>query len=102
MVRRSLASRRRLLCGHDVRQLRDIAGGKGPEAAVRQVTGLPAGIFRLADAGTIAPGKPADLAAFDPETIDGTADFLHPHTPASGILFTLIGGEFVYRNGSDR
>ena len=72
------------------------------EAAVRQVTGLPAGIFRLADAGTIAPGKPADLAAFDPETIDGTADFLHPHTPASGILFTLIGGEFVYRNGSDR
>ncbi len=72
------------------------------EAAVRQVTGLPAGIFRLADAGTIAPGKPADLAAFDPETIDGTADFLHPHTPASGILFTLIGGEFVYRNGSGR
>ena len=72
------------------------------EAAVRQVTGLPAEIFRLADAGTIAPGKPADLAAFDPETIDGTADFLHPHTPASGILFTLIGGEFVYRNGSGR
>ena len=66
------------------------------------MTGLPAEIFRLADAGTIAPGKPADLAAFDPETIDGTADFLHPHTPASGILFTLIGGEFVYRNGSGR
>ena len=70
------------------------------EAAVRQVTGLPAGIFRLADAGVIAPGKPADLSAFDPETIDGQADFLHPHAPASGILFTLIGGEFVYRGGS--
>ena len=72
------------------------------EPAVRQVTAHPAVIIRLADAGTIAPGKPADLAAFDPETIDGTADFLHPHTPASGILFTLIGGEFVYRNGSGR
>ena len=70
------------------------------EAAVRQVTGLPAGIFRLADAGVVAPGKPADLSAFDPETIDGQADFLHPHAPASGILFTLIGGEFVYRGGS--
>ena len=70
------------------------------EAAVRQVTGLPAGIFRLADAGTIAPGKPADLSAFDPETIDGMADFSHPHAPAAGILFTLIGGEFVYRGDS--
>ncbi len=77
-----------------------LAASPPNEAAVRQVAGLPAGIFRLADAGTIAPGKPADLSAFDPETIDGRADFLHPHTPAAGILFTLIGGAFVYRGDS--
>jgi len=71
--------------------------GSSIEAAVRQMTGLAAETFRLDDRGKIAPGLAADLAAFDPDEIDGTTDYANPHTPARGVLFTLKGGEFVFR-----
>ena len=71
--------------------------GASIESAVRQVTGLPADTFRLAGQGYIAAGRPADFAVFDPEELDGTDDFTNPHTPASGLLLTVIDGEAVYR-----
>ncbi len=71
--------------------------GSPIEAAVRQMTGLAAETFGLADRGQVAPGLKADFAAFDPEEIDGTTDYANPHTPASGVLFTVRGGEFVFR-----
>ena len=71
--------------------------GASIESAVRQVTGLPADTFRLAGQGYIAAGRPADFAVFDPEELDGTDDFANPHTPASGLLLTVIDGEAVYR-----
>ena len=72
--------------------------GSPIEAAVRQMTGLAAETFQLADRGLVRPGLCADLAAFDPDEVDGTADFSNPHTPAAGIIFTVTGGEFVYRS----
>ncbi|MCQ2378739.1 MAG: amidohydrolase family protein [Victivallaceae bacterium] len=66
-------------------------------AAVRRATGLPAETFQLADAGSIAAGKSADLVAFDPDEIDGASGPAFPHRPAKGIFFTLKRGEFVYR-----
>lgn len=71
--------------------------GSPVEAAVRQMTGLTAETFGLADRGLVAPGRQADLAAFDPDEIDGTADYANPHTPARGVLFTVRGGEFTFR-----
>lgn len=71
--------------------------GAPVEAAVRQMTGLAAETFGLADRGRVAPGFKADLAAFDPDEADGTTDYANPHTPARGILFTLKGGEFTFR-----
>jgi len=71
--------------------------GSPAEAAVRQMTGLAAETFGLADRGRIAPGLKADLTAFDPDEVDGTADYASPHTPAAGVLFTVRGGEFVFR-----
>lgn len=71
--------------------------GSPVEAAVRQMTGLAAETFGLADRGLVAPGLKADLAAFDPDEIDGTVDYANPHTPARGVLFTVRGGEFTFR-----
>ena len=67
------------------------------EAAVRQMTGLAAETFGLGDRGRIAAGLKADLTAFEPDEVNGTADYANPHTPARGILFTVRGGEFTFR-----
>jgi N-acyl-D-aspartate/D-glutamate deacylase len=39
------------------------------EAAVRKLTGEPAGFLRLADRGVLAPGRAADICVFDPATV---------------------------------
>ncbi|MBS1370497.1 MAG: amidohydrolase family protein [Lentisphaeria bacterium] len=71
--------------------------GSPIEAAVHRMTGLAAETFGLEGQGRITPGSCADFAAFDPDEVDGTADFANPHTPAAGILFTMMAGEFTFR-----
>ena len=39
------------------------------ERAIHKLTGEPAGVYGLADRGTIEVGKAADLCVFDPETV---------------------------------
>jgi N-acyl-D-amino-acid deacylase len=39
------------------------------ERAIHKLTGEPAGVYGLADRGTIEAGKAADLCVFDPETV---------------------------------
>ena len=72
------------------------SGSSIPEVVWR-LTGLAVQTFQLPEIGVIRPGAPADLVAFDPETIDGNTDFAAPHTPASGISWTMKAGKFVYR-----
>ena len=74
--------------------------GIPPENAVRKVTGLTAAIFSISDAGLIAPGRNADMVLFDPDAIDGNADFSAPETPASGISYVFKNGEIVYSSRS--
>ncbi len=75
-----------------------LENGASIESAVRQATGLAADAFHLSDLGYIAPGRPADFVAFNPEELDGCNDFANPHTPASGLLFTVIDGKMVYHS----
>lgn len=70
------------------------------EQTVHKVTGLSAGIFGISDAGTIRAGAAADLVIFDPDSIDGRADFLSPETAASGIGYVFKKGKIIYTSRS--
>jgi N-acyl-D-amino-acid deacylase len=70
------------------------------EEAVRKMTSLPAEILHLADRGTVAVGKVADLAVFDPATVADTATFEAPHSYPVGIPHVIVGGRLAVRDGA--
>jgi N-acyl-D-amino-acid deacylase len=67
--------------------------------AVRRMTSLPAETFGLRDRGLIAPGKAADLVAFDPASVQDLADYAEPTREPEGIAWVMVNGEFVVRDG---
>jgi len=69
------------------------------EECVRKMTSLPAGRLGLADRGTIGQGKMADLAIFDPDTVQDTATYDHPKSHPQGIPFVIVNGQVVKDNG---
>ena len=70
------------------------------EEAVRKMSGLPAEILLLSNRGTIAVGKAADLAVFDPATVADTATFEAPHSYPVGIPHVIVGGRLAVRDGA--
>jgi N-acyl-D-amino-acid deacylase len=70
------------------------------EDAVRKMTGLPAETFGLADRGVVAPGRAADLVAFDSGTVADGADYDTPTRPPRGIAWVMQNGETVVRAGA--
>jgi N-acyl-D-amino-acid deacylase len=70
------------------------------EEAVRKMTSLPAGAMKLADRGTIAPGKWADLVIFDPATVRDTATFENPFSYPQGIDTVIVNGVVVLDEGT--
>lgn len=70
------------------------------EDAVRRCTSAPADRVGLTDRGRIAPGLPADLVVFDPDTIADQASYTAPQTYPAGIAAVLVGGVPVVTNGS--
>jgi N-acyl-D-amino-acid deacylase len=67
--------------------------------AIRRLTRLPAGNFRLRDRGTLAPGFFADLVVFDPGRVEDHATFADPHRFASGVEHVVVNGQPVLRAG---
>jgi N-acyl-D-aspartate/D-glutamate deacylase len=72
------------------------------ERAIHKLTGEPAQVYGLADRGTVAVGKAADLCVFDPETIaPGPLRRIHDF-PANGERLTAdapIGVTHTLVNG---
>ena len=67
--------------------------------AVRKMTSLAASNVGLADRGTIAPRKYADLVLFDPRAIADRATTAAPHAVATGIDIVWVNGEIVFKSG---
>ena len=70
--------------------------GESVENAVYKCSGQTAAIFGLADRGIIRPGQVGDLVLFDPDSIDGKADFSAPETPSEGIVCVVKNGEIIF------
>jgi len=85
------------LLGHWCRDL----GVLSLEAAVHELTGKPAGIFRIPERGRIVPGYRADLLLFDPKTIGRTANRRVFDLPGGGPRLTTgaAGVHGVWVNG---
>jgi N-acyl-D-amino-acid deacylase len=69
------------------------------ETAVYKMTGLPASTFGLKDRGLIREGAFADLAIFDPASVDETGTWEKPIQPARGMIATVVNGQFVWLDG---
>ncbi len=67
--------------------------------AVKKMTSMPAAQMNMADRGILAPGKKADLAVFDSETVKDNATFENPHRFATGVKHVLVGGTPVVEEG---
>lgn len=81
--------------GHYVRETKAMT----IEAAIRQMTGLPANIIGLADRGFLAVGMVADIAVFDPKTIIDHATYEQPTLVSDGMRDVLVNGKFALRDG---
>lgn len=69
------------------------------EEAIRKLTSLPANNLKIQKRGTLTPGNFADLAIFDPETIQDHATFDEPMQFATGMIHVFVNGEQVLKNG---
>ncbi len=69
------------------------------EAAVRQMSSLPANFLRLYDRGRIAPGMAADLLVFDPDKVQDTATFTKPLSFPEGMPYVIVNGRIEIDNG---
>ena len=66
------------------------------QEAIRKMTSAPAARLKLADRGTIAVGKIADLVLFDPATVTDRATFQDPFVLATGVTGVWVSGVRVW------
>jgi dihydroorotase/N-acyl-D-amino-acid deacylase len=64
-------------------------------SAIHKMSRMPADRIKLLDRGRIEVGAVADIAVFDPNTVQDHATFKDPHQFASGVRHVLVNGEMV-------
>lgn len=69
-------------------------------AAIHRLTGMPARWLGLSDRGRIGRGFMADIAIFDPSSIQDHASFAQPHQYATGVSAVLVNGVAAVRDGA--
>lgn len=67
--------------------------------AIRRLTRLPAQNLKLKDRGCLNVGCFADVAVFDPATIQDRATFEAPHQLATGVQHVVVNGVQVLKDG---
>ncbi len=69
------------------------------EEAVRRLTSFPADNLGIVGRGRLQIGQFADIAIFDPATIQDHATFEEPHQLATGMHHVFVNGGHVLRDG---
>jgi N-acyl-D-amino-acid deacylase len=69
------------------------------QEAIRRLTSFPAETLKLRDRGRLRPGFYADIAVFDPMTIQDHATYQEPHQYATGMIHVFVNGEQVLKGG---
>jgi len=67
--------------------------------AIRRLTSHPAHVLRIKKRGSLAPGYFADIAIFDPATVDDHATYEQPHQYSTGMVHVLVNGVPVLKDG---
>ncbi len=75
------------------------SGRLSPAETVRKLAAEPAERFKLADRGTIAVGKQADLVVFDPATFGTAGSIADPNLLAAGVKHVIVNGAVALRDG---
>jgi N-acyl-D-aspartate/D-glutamate deacylase len=83
------------ILGHYVRE----EGVLSLEEAIAKMTSRPAAKLGLADRGTIAVGKKADLVLFSAGRIRETATYVDPHHYPEGVETVILNGRVVIADG---
>ncbi|MCL2059939.1 MAG: amidohydrolase family protein [Oscillospiraceae bacterium] len=69
------------------------------EEAVRKMTSMPAGHFRLGARGLIAPGFIADICVFHPDRLETPFDIANPAQYTRGMDYVFVAGVPVLDKG---
>jgi len=69
------------------------------EDAIHKMSGKPAGKFNLEKRGTLKEGNFADVAIFNPKTIEDLATPENPYQYSKGISYVIVNGKVVLNNG---
>ncbi|VAV86271.1 N-acyl-D-amino-acid deacylase, partial [hydrothermal vent metagenome] len=69
------------------------------EEAIRKLTSLPATNLKIKKRGALKIGYFADLAIFNPETIQDHATFAKPHQFSTGMEHVFVNGVQVLKDG---
>jgi N-acyl-D-amino-acid deacylase len=69
-------------------------------AAIHRLTALPAERLNIRHRGRLEPGYFADLAIFDPDSIQDHATYEDPHQYATGMVHVFVNGVPVLRDGT--
>ncbi len=69
------------------------------EEAVQRMTSLPASILPIEQRGSLQEGYFADIAVFDPDSIQDHATFEAPHQLATGMQYVFVNGRMVLDEG---
>jgi N-acyl-D-amino-acid deacylase len=69
------------------------------EEAVRKLSSLPASNLKIKKRGSLTEGYFADLAIFNPETIQNHATFAEPHQLSTEMVHVFVNGKQVLKDG---
>jgi hypothetical protein len=72
--------------------------GAGKTTLLNHVLSEDNGVPQLADKGRIQEGKDADIAIFDPKTVQENATMKDGGLPSTGIPYVLVNGTVVVRD----